>query len=277
MKVFAQTWNLGPNERNPLKVLSRFQAILLLVSVCLWGCASRQTIVKPQPIADIPAVPAPDLTDNQLMGLHKLRGLWKDDASGQFALKEVMESYWKLKEAAEKEGWNLMLVSGYRSFGSQRRIWNKNDRSLQKNGVEGEATRAKSIMRTVSVPGLSRHQWGTEVDISEKSLRGRLLSVGPDTPKRVLDFYDWMEENAPKYGFCRVYQGKKGSIVDEPWHWSYHPFARVYQEQFVRIKDFSGILNKDVAGIQYIIRNFGEIFEMAVKSVDSGCFPDHQK
>lgn len=258
-------------------MLKRTLLTSLLVGTCLYGCAPSRAFRKPPAFQAVPLPTPPVLTDDQLMGLQKLRGLWKDEESGQFALKEVLEAYWKMKEEALKEGWKLQLVSGYRSFGNQRRIWNKNDRRLDKRGDLKEGTRVRSIMSTVSIPGLSRHHWGTELDITESSLRGQLVPLREDTPKKVRDFYGWMEANAPRYGFCRVYQGKGGSIVDEPWHWSYHPFAAVYQEQFVKITDFKGVLNKDVAGIRYIIRNFGEIFTLAVKSVDSGCSPAGKK
>jgi len=252
-----------------------FQRILptLLLLGCLVGCAPTRTSLKPPAFQAFPVPTPPALTDEQLMGLQKLRGLWKDEESGQFALKEVMEAYRDLREAALKDGWRLQLVSGYRSFGNQRRIWNKNDRRLADREDLTEGAKVRIIMSTVSIPGLSRHHWGTELDITERSLRGQLVPLKEGTPKKVRDFYDWMERNAPRYGFCRVYQGKGGSIVDEPWHWSYHPFASIYQEQFVKIGDFKGILNKDVAGIRYIIRNFGEIFTLAVRSVDSGCSP----
>ena len=247
----------------------------LTVSLALWGCAPKAIVVKPEPS---PALTAPSttppLTTGQLLGLHNPHGMISDPETGQFALKEVMEAYWKLKEQAAHSGWHLILVSGHRTFYSQRRIWNKFDKSLQKMSSLDQKGRVRAIMSVVSVPGLSRHHWGTDMDISEESLRGRLMKIQPDTPKRVMDFYRWMEENAPHFGFCKVYLGKKGAVVDEPWHWSYFPYSRVYEQQFLGIKDFNRIMDIKVAEVNYLMRNFHQILKRETQSINTDCQVD---
>jgi hypothetical protein len=212
------------------------------------------------------------LEDAQLLGLERPPGMIEDPESGHYALPEVMQSYWKLKQKAAQDGWHLILVSGYRSFKNQTRIWNHYDGLYQKTDKQlDEKGRVRAIMSLVSVPGLSRHHWGTDLDISELSLRGQLMNVHPNTPTKVVEFYNWMEQNAPQFGFCKVYMGKRGAVRDEPWHWSYFPFSRVYQEQFMAISDFHLIMNDKVANVDYLIKNFAIVFKQETKSINTEC------
>ncbi len=254
----------------------RSKLILIFIAALLFdGCApTRQaiktTVAPPSAPTPIPPQP-PDLNTDQLLGLQKPPNLVHDTESAQYAQKAVMESFWKLKQKAAQDGWHLILVSGYRSFYQQRHIWNHFDSLYKKTDNLDEKGRVRAIMSLVSVPGLSRHHWGTELDISEISLRGQLVNVHPDTPEKVVKFYAWMEDNAPQFGFCKVYLGKRGAVRDEPWHWSYFPFSRVYQEQFMAIKDYRRILNDKVANVDYLMKNFPKVFKQETRSINTDC------
>jgi len=182
-----------------------------------------------------------------------------------------MESFWKLKEKAAQDGWHLILVSGYRSFGQQKHIWNHYNTLYLKTDKLDDKGRVRAIMSLVSVPGLSRHHWGTDLDISENSLRGQLVNVHPETPQKVVNFYIWMENNAPQFGFCKVYLGKRGAVRDEPWHWSYFPFSNVYEKKFMAIQDFHRILQTQVANVQFLVKFFPVIFKRETRSINTEC------
>ncbi len=255
----------------------QFRILMLLLSLgCFWGCVPPRAVLKPSP-TPVPTQPPPSLqppvlSDNQLLGLQRPPDLIRDTDSDQYAQRAVMESFWKLKQKAAQEGWHLILVSGYRSFNHQRHIWNHFDSLYKKTDNLADKDRVRAVMSLVSVPGLSRHHWGTELDISEASLRGQLVNVHPDTPNKVVQFYDWMEQNAPIFGFCKVYLGKRGAVRDEPWHWSYIPFSRVYQKQFMAIKDFHAIMSDKVANVGYLMKNFRKILKQEIRSINSDCF-----
>jgi len=215
--------------------------------------------------------PAPTMTDAQLLGFVRPPDMIPDPESGHRALPAVMEAFWRFKEQAKTEGWNLILVSGYRSYRDQRRIWNQSDDSYLQHGATDQKKRVEAIMSLVSVPGLSRHHWGTELDISESSLRGQLVNVEPDTPEKVMRFYNWMEKNAPKFGFCKVYLGENGAVHNEPWHWSFLPYSKGYQKQFMAIKDFKKIFDVNVEDVDYLMKNFKRILNDEKKSINSAC------
>jgi len=183
----------------------------------------------------------------------------------------VIEAYEQLKQRAAQNGWHLILVSGYRSYWHQVQVWNDRYHEVSPDDKLPEEQRLRAVMAYVDLPGLSRHQWGTELDISEESLRGQLLHRSDDLPQRIQDFYDWMDKNAPDFGFCRTYKGMAGLIQDEPWHWSYRPYSRVYNSQLLAVKDFSLIQQDKVRGSDYILKHFSVIYRGLEKSVDPAC------
>ncbi|HXL73518.1 MAG TPA: D-alanyl-D-alanine carboxypeptidase family protein [bacterium] len=250
---------------------------LLLLGTGL-SCAPRQTLVqqtipnKPSDIATpIPVPPAPILTDEHLLGFMAPAGMIEDPESGHRALPGVMQAFWRFKKQAKTDGWNLILVSAYRSYRDQRRVWNQSDDSYLQRGATNQKKRVEAVMSLVSVPGLSRHHWGTELDISEASIRGKLVNVEPDTPERVLKFYAWMQKNAPQYGFCQVYLGQNGSVHNEPWHWSFLPYSKTYQKQFMAIKNFKRIFDVNVEDVDYLMKNFNRILKDEKNSINPTC------
>jgi hypothetical protein len=240
------------------------------------SCAPRQMMVqqaltnKPT-VTPIPIPPAPILTDEHLLGFVPPPGMIEDPETGHRALPGVMRAFWRFKNQAKTDGWNLILVSAYRSYRDQRRVWNQSDDSYLQRGATNQKKRVEAVMSLVSVPGLSRHHWGTELDISEASIRGQLVNVEPDTPERVLKFYNWMQKNAPQYGFCQVYLGHNGSVHNEPWHWSYLPYSKNYQKQFMNIKDFKKIFDISVEDVGYLMKNFNRILKDEKNSINPAC------
>ena len=249
-----------------------------------WACAPRtiiqsetssgspQAAAKPTPAATFtPPDQPPELTVGQLFGFRQPPYLTADPDTGKMAQAQVVAAYERLKVAAAQNGWHLILVSGYRSYWHQVQVWNDRYHQVSPDDKLPEAQRLRAVMAYVDLPGLSRHQWGTELDISEESLRGQLLHQSDDLPERIKDFYKWMDENAPAFGFCRTYKGTGGLIQDEPWHWSYQPYSRVYNTQLQAIKDFSLIQQDKVEGSDYILKHFPAIYEGLEKSVDPTC------
>lgn len=110
---------------------------------------------------------------------------------------------------ASESGERLTLRSGYRSFDTQRDLY-------QLIGHKG----------TVTPPGMSEHQTGLAADID---VNGRFM-------RRSDAAYHCFEENAFQFGFILSYPPGNDYLpgVDsfEPWHWRYVgvPTARLYRE-----------------------------------------------
>ena len=89
-------------------------------------------------------------------------------------------------------------------------------------------------MRYSSMPGTSRHHWGTDFDIN--ALNNRWFDTPEGKP-----VYDWMKAHAAEYGFCEVYSARDGrrqtGYEPERWHWSYIPTASRYLAAYVEARD----------------------------------------
>ena len=146
--------------------------------------------------------------------------------------KEAYQAFIKMQDAAEKSGVKLTIKSALRTFHNQKVIWEQ--KWLGKRKVDGlnlatsepnHFARALIILRFSSMPGTSRHHWGTDIDLN--SLENSYFESGQG--KKV---YDWLTANGPRFGYHQVYTPKGKSrprgYNEEKWHWSYLPVARQY-------------------------------------------------
>ena len=186
------------------------------------------------------------------------------DKSEMYLQKQTLESFIKMREAAEKDGIQLTIISGTRDFYSQKSIWERKYNNYKKEGLS-EIEIIKRIMLWSSMPTTSRHHWGTDIDINGFD------DYFSEENKKANKEYRWLVINAPKFDFCQVYtengEGKRRTgYNEEKWHWSYMPLAREYLDLYQKIvtyEDISGfsgsqfakemdIINKYVFGISDI-------------------------
>lgn len=120
--------------------------------------------------------------------------------------------------AARQDGIKLSVVSAYRPYDHQKRIWERKWGNSPNNDIQ----KAKSILTLSSFPGTSRHHWGTDIDFNSVSDSYWQSGEGKKT-------YQWLANNAPAYGFCQTYNAGRTQGYDvEAWHWSHIPTARAY-------------------------------------------------
>ena len=89
--------------------------------------------------------------------------------------REVVEPFRSLKREARTAGFDLQILSGYRSFEQQLSIWNRKasgklavlDSDAVALDVEALSKRELvfAILRWSALPGASRHHWGTDLDV----------------------------------------------------------------------------------------------------------------
>ncbi|MRI63023.1 D-alanyl-D-alanine carboxypeptidase family protein [Ornithobacterium rhinotracheale] len=166
--------------------------------------------------------------------------------------KETYEAFLKMHQAAQKAGFNLLIVSGARNFQHQKNIW---ERKWKANANLTPKERAKKILLFSSMPMSSRHHWGTDVDLN--SLNNSYFESGKGK-----QLYEWMQKNAGKFGFCQVFTDKKGGRTGyemEKWHWSYMPLAKQLLKDYnkqITTKDFKGFLGSETADSVRIIKDY---------------------
>ncbi|WP_019005511.1 M15 family metallopeptidase [Cohnella laeviribosi] len=142
--------------------------------------------------------------------------------------KPAAEALEALFAAAEKDGIELKAVSGYRSYETQRSIFNRN---AEQKGIE-------TANRTSARPGQSEHQTGLAMDVSSKSAGYALEESFGDTKEG-----KWLKAHAAEYGFIIRYLKGKEDITGysyEPWHIRYvgKEIAQAVMEQGITLEEF---------------------------------------
>ncbi len=117
-------------------------------------------------------------------------------------------------------GMRFVVRSSTRTFSDQTAIWTRKWNELcEKNPAMNDRDRASDILRYSSMPGTSRHHWGTDFDLNE-------LVNGYYDKGEGLVLYKWLCENAMQYGFVQPYTaGRTSGYREERWHWSYRPLS----------------------------------------------------
>ena len=197
-----------------------------------------------------------DISIDELIG----KGNPKLYGEGFRLRKQAYESFLKMKNEAEKEAINIQIVSSYRSFDHQNRIWTRKYNRFTKQGLSPEITLQK-IIEYSTIPGTSRHHWATDIDIIDGNAK---------QPKYVFNeehfhgngpfckLKEWMDENAESFGFYIVYtnNANRKGFKYEPWHYSYKPLSKSYLKDYQKIDILEMIKKEKLTGSEH----FGEEF-----------------
>lgn len=136
-------------------------------------------------------------------------------------------------DAAAKEGLTLYATSGFRSYATQKAIF---DRKLKKMSE-------KKANEIVAKPGYSEHQSGLTMDIEGKTtLNTGLTYEFGESPEGL-----WVKENCHTFGFIIRYPEDKTDITGytyEPWHLRYvgTDAAKVIYEQDATLEEYLQML-----------------------------------
>lgn len=105
-----------------------------------------------------------------------------------------------------------VVGEGYRTYEKQRQIMEDKIRAFENEGYSRKKAE-QAAREYVAEPGTSEHQLGLAVDINADKEKSDNQEV-----------YDWLYENAYKYGFILRYPIGKTSVTGtayEPWHYRY--------------------------------------------------------
>ncbi|MDG2371490.1 MAG: M15 family metallopeptidase [Flavobacteriaceae bacterium] len=152
-------------------------------------------------------------------------------------LPQAANSFELMKKAALKDSVNIKIVSSFRCFDQQKKIWN---RKFEKNNSLG-LSKIENIFKIIeysTIPGTSRHHWGTEIDIIDGNINPEgdvLLSEKFYDNGPYVRLKKWLDNNSEEFGFYLVYtnnNARKG-FKHEPWHYSYAPLSIPIMNDFL--------------------------------------------
>ena len=171
------------------------------------------------------------------------------------------KAFKKMEAAAKRDGIYLKIVSAYRGFERQKLIWNNkyekftNDFSLEPEKAISE------IIRFSTVPGTSRHHWGTDIDIIDGNFPDEenvLVSEKFEKDGLFYKLKNWLDNNSENFGFYLTYTNDKNrkGFEFEPWHYSYKPVSIKYYRALIKTDLKKIIQNLDINGSDYFDESF---------------------
>ncbi len=162
-----------------------------------------------------------------------LRG---SNKSGEMKLrKEPADALELMFLTAKKQGANLKLASGYRSYNTQISVYNNEVRQYGKAVADTQSAR----------PGHSEHQTGLAADLQDANGKCIVADCFKDLPEG-----KWLAEHAWEYGFIIRYPTGKEAITGyryEPWHIRYvgtELAVELHTSGVQTLEEFFGVVEK---------------------------------
>ncbi|MFS4416308.1 D-alanyl-D-alanine carboxypeptidase family protein [Maribacter sp. 2307ULW6-5] len=175
--------------------------------------------------------------------------------------KGAHDAFVSMKKAAYQDGIDLKIVSSYRSYLRQVGIFERKFiRYTEEDGMEPLPAIDK-IIEYSTIPGTSRHHWGTDIDIIDgyRKTEGDVLDADKFADGGAFaDLKDWMDQNAATYDFHLVYTDspKRKGFKYEPWHYSYAPISKPMLTAFRRKNIVQILQQEDFIGAEHFTIGF---------------------
>lgn len=138
-----------------------------------------------------------------------LRDIPKEYTYDQNKTYKIHQEIWPnlkdLLESAQNAGHEIKIISAYRSFGEQASL--KNAYTVTYG--------AGSANQFSADQGYSEHQLGTTIDFTNTTLGANFSDFGESKS------YQWLLDNAHRFGFILSYPENNTYYQYEPWHWRF--------------------------------------------------------
>lgn len=194
---------------------------------------------------------------------------------------DVYEPYIALRNKAAREGIDLQIASGQRDFARQLSIWNRKvNGDLPVLDDEGHPLdlrtlssqqQVMAILRWSSLPGASRHHWGTDIDVFDAAVIPPDYKVQLTTEEACRVFgklHRWLDQQIAVGDACdffRPYATDRGGVAPEPWHLSYAPLARRFQREFSVTELANRIASSDIALRDEVLASLDPIYKRFIE------------
>jgi zinc D-Ala-D-Ala carboxypeptidase len=130
-----------------------------------------------------------------------------DDGRNHLLTPEAAAAWREMKQAAQRDGINLWIISAFRSVDRQF--------TLVSRKLDSGA-HLERVLMVSAPPGYSEHHSGRAVDI------GTLRSESLDLSFAATDAFQWLMRRASEFAFFLSYPaGNVYGFEFEPWHWCF--------------------------------------------------------
>lgn len=194
---------------------------------------------------------------------------------------KTWQAFYFMQEEALKDNIKIEIASAFRSFERQKLIFSEKfkgnrpvltpeEKVIENFSSLSDLEKVKAITFFSAIPGLSRHHYGTDIDVyasnllseNEKlDLTNKVYSTGSQAK-----LSEWLTENMHKFNFFRPYKTKNSLFANELWHISYYPEADKFTEHLVKAECLNFISKNIDIGREAILdiveREFDERFKL---------------
>ena len=148
----------------------------------------------------------------------------------KYLKKEAALAFYQLSSDAKKLGYRIIVVSAYRSYTYQEKLF---DYYVKEKGIN-------YALNCSAKAGHSEHQTGLAIDVEGSNFDYDLFSESKE--------FVWMRDNAHKYGFILRYPKGKEDITGfkyEPWHYRYvgKEVAKNIYEKNITLEEYFEVAN----------------------------------
>jgi len=208
-------------------------------------------------------------------------------ALGVTVHRNVVQPFLQLKAEAARAGFELRILSGFRSFQRQLSIWNRKVTGelpvLDSDGAPMEARSLTetqlvfAILRWSALPGASRHHWGTDLDVFDARARpeGYEIQLVPEevNPGGMFGpLHDWLDQRimaSDAFGFFRPYDEDRSGVAPERWHLSHAPVAAGFERELTADLLRETLRTADLRLKEAVLGHLEEIFQRFVLNTGS--------
>lgn len=206
-----------------------------------------------------------------------------------FIHSQMREDFLKLQKKASEAGFDLQIISAFRDYERQLKIWNakaRGERALMDDFGSPLAYQVLtpteimfSILRWSALPGASRHHWGSDIDVFDANKQNaedvQLTPKECEGDGPAARLHDWLDEqinNNESFGFFRPYASDKGGVSPERWHLSYWPISQdVYKSYTIELFQ-KNIEDSSIELKEIVLENLTTIYQRYLQNVDSPHF-----
>lgn len=196
--------------------------------------------------------------------------------------REVAAPFLALCDAARNDGIEIQLVSAFRSFEHQAKIWQAKASGARplyaEDGGKLDYTQLSAeqllhgILRWSALPGASRHHWGSDLDIIDAApvKAGYTPQLLPEEFAPGAPFYAlkcWLDKHAAAFGFFHPYAEFQGGVAAEPWHISYAPVSEPALALLDEALIASAVLEYDIALKELVLRHLPQLSAQYIRNI----------
>ncbi len=203
--------------------------------------------------------------------------------NGIYLHPRALPSLQSLVQQAEFAGFQIQLVSGFRSFDRQMSIWNRKATGelpvLDEHGnplerhLFDEEKWMWNILNWSALPGTSRHHWGSDIDlvgqpIGELTVEPELVPTEYQVGGPFYDFDCWFNDpmiQKNRWGFAKPFLEGRGGVRPEPWHFSWIELSNEIAQEFRIDLLHETLANSNLQLKTAVLKNLPAIVERMVQ------------